>query len=378
MSNKTKILVNFAKLKKGGGQNVALNFLNGLCKVNLDKFELSFIVADNSGPHVFLQNSGEFKYFVAPSNSIYCLFWEALFSLRKLRSGRFDVIYTYFGYSFFLFGNTFQVSGSADSNLFYPEVDFWKGEPALKRCFRWLVDKYRIYGLKKSEAIIFENPDMQKKGKNIFGLKFTKLVLPSITGNSQMAKRTRLFSKDNLNILLLCGWQRNKGILKVPEIIVEAKKQNINLIFTLTAGKVNCAVGVEFKALVDEFGVQKNINIVDPVKKEDLAATYNKCDFVMLLSKLESFSNNIIEAWYYKVPLIVANESWSKAICNNAAIYVDRENPEVLVSALCDYIEHSELRNEKIRLGILELEKYPLIEERIIQELNYVSEFKTI
>jgi glycosyltransferase involved in cell wall biosynthesis len=371
------LLINLAKLKKGGGQNVALNFLNGLNKSEYKKNHFIFIVAIGSAAHTWMVNNSEYKYFVAPQNPMKCILWEMLFSYRTLPKLGVNVIYTYFGYSSFVFSNIPQVTGSADSNLFYPEIDFWYGESKLKRVYRNLVDLYRIRGLANSKAVIFENPDMLKRGAELFKLKNTKLVKPSIVDFevSNVDPNEFIFDKKNINILLLCGWQRNKGILIIPRVAALAKKYGIKLHFIITAGNSKNGLSDEFNLLIEKLRVESMISIIEPVNKEKLKTLYMNIDFVFLLSKLESFSNNIIEAWFYKKPLVVADEPWARSICKVSAIYVNRDSEEDIFSKLTKHISDKKLNDIIINNASSELTTYPNIHERISEELSYVCRF---
>jgi len=370
--NGRNILINLSKLKKGGGQNVALNFLGALTIEQLNK--LKFIVAKGSASHKYLTDIN-IAPFICPSNPVLCLIWEIFFSVYLRLCKPFDVIYSYFGFGMYLFSNTPQVSGSADSNLYYPELNFWEGENGLKRLLRYFVDQYRIYGLKNSTAIIFENEELMKKGVELYNLPAVKFITPSINIEPSFDMNRRMAARERgglVKVLLLCGWQRNKGILKIPEIVSKAKSRGINIQVIFTAGHEENELSREFYSLVSTFGVYKNIRVTAPVDKCDLENLYDEVDVVMLLSRLESFSNNIIEAWAYGVPLIVADEPWSKSICNEAAIYVDRED----ANSVCDGIEDAVYlnRSEPIKKGLEELNHYPKIAEKVEVELTFLLE----
>ncbi|MDP3979380.1 MAG: glycosyltransferase [Pseudomonas sp.] len=371
-----RIIINFSKLKKGGGQNVALNFLYGVGFYK--RADLVFFVAKDSEAHKYLQRVGSWDYYVFPNNPIFCGLYELWFSLFNLRKINANVIYTYFGYSFFLFADVPQVTGAADSNLFFPEVDFWKGEAPFRRFIKAFIDKYRVLGLKNSSAVIFENPELLARAQCLYGVRYASYIKPSIVKHVEGdggAEFFRLRKSGAINLLLLCGWQRNKGILIIPYLLRLARERNINLNVILTAGEANCSVGYEFVAQLKKFNIADCVKIVAPVRKADLASVYNSVDMVLLLSKLESFSNNIIESWTYKVPLVVADEFWAKAICKEAAVYVDRDSPQDILEKISLLHSDQVYRDSIVDFGCDELTSYPSIEERIDQELGYVLTF---
>jgi len=368
-----KVIINFSKLKKGGGQNVALNFLHGAN--HYKKAELIFFVAKDSEAHKYLKNVGIWGYHVFPNNPILCAIYELVFSFTYLKKINPDVIYTYFGYSLFYFSSAPQVTGSADSNLYFPEVDFWGNESFLRKCAKSLIDKYRIFGLKKSSAVIFENLELMDRAQRLYGLKKVSYIKPSIVkhintkgGSVELSLR----KPSAINLLLLCGWQRNKGILIVPYLLRLASKENISLNVILTAGTPSSSVGREFIDLVKKLGVGESVNIIPPVSKAALPSVYNSADAVLLLSKLESFSNNIIESWAYNVPLIVADECWSRSICEEAAVYVNRDDAQDILNKIMFIQNNQEYRAKIINCGCDQLKSYPSINQRINEELDYV------
>jgi glycosyltransferase involved in cell wall biosynthesis len=140
--------------------------------------------------------------------------------------------------------------------------------------------------------------------------------------------------------VFLCGWQVNKNVLLIPEIAYHFKKHGINFNIILTAPNDFSILHKQFLELVSNYDVEDMITIVGPVKKEELFSLYSQIDYVFLLSKLESFSNNIIEAWTYKKVLVISDEEWSHGICKNAALYVNRDSPSEIVSKIINQINN--------------------------------------
>ena len=105
-----------------------------------------------------------------------------------------------------------------------------------------------------------------------------------------------------------------------------------------------------------------------------LASLYRQIDFVFLLSKLESFSNNIIEAWTFGKPLIASDEEWTHAICGDSAIYVERSSPEEIASQITSCLNDEKRITQVVEAGKKILSEYPTIEERTEQELSFIEE----
>ena len=116
------------------------------------------------------------------------------------------------------------------------------------------------------------------------------------------------------------------------------------------------------------------VAIIGEIRKEEISSLYGQVSHVFLLSKLESFSNNILECWYFKKPLIISDEIWSNSICKDAAFYVNRNN----VGQICNVIEmlllQPDVVSAKILSGIMEFGTYPLIHQKIKQELDFIKQ----
>lgn len=368
-----RILLNLATLKKGGGQNVALNFLECLDRQELNDFDFVFVVVRGSALHEYLLKKHAMKIILMPSNPIFRMIREFILGGGILRRNKINIIYTYFGiglYPKFIP----QVSGSADSNIYFPEINFWSEYKGIKRGSRKVIDAYRKWGLKRVDAIIFENKSMQSNCEKLFGITQTIFIKPSINTNYPDQKyNLPLIAKRSKYVgLFFCGWQRNKNFMLIPYLAEELKKNGIDFHFVLTAQNDNSEDHILIQDLSKKLGVERQISVVGPVNKSEIKSLYEQIDFVFLLSKLESFSNNIIEAWNFKKPLLISDDLWSRSICNKAAVYVARNDVKNIVSSIEKLIGDRNFYNSIIENGKHEISTYPSIDEKTIQELNFI------
>lgn len=368
------ILINLSTLKSGGGQNVAMNFLHSFSKIKIDDGKIFFFVAKNSEPHHFLEKIKYPYFLVTPRNPLKRILFEIFNGNGYLNKNKIDIIYSYFGIGLFC-RKIPQVSGSADSNLYFPEIDFWANYTGLARLKRWIVDLYRIWGIKRSDAVVFENEALELRAKKLFKLKCTKLIKPSINFEfeNKPFKLPISIGKSVPKGLFLCGWHPNKNYAIIPEIASELKRIGISFHFLITAPLDNSSMHKNFEKLIHKYNVHDMVSVVGPVPKDQLQSLYDQIDYVFLLSKLESFSNNIIESWFFKKPLIISNAVWSRSICGDAAIYVERDNIRDIVDKVVDILSNDVVKMITISKGLEQLEKYPSIEKRIIQEMEFLK-----
>ncbi len=339
------ILINLIPIKKGGGQQVATNFVTHVQKI--DTIHCVYLVTKNTEIHNLLLKSENVNFIVVDSKISSRIAFN-LFDLKKIiKSNHIDIIYTLFGPS--LKGHGVKtVTGCAYSNLFFPEIKFWSAYSRLKQVKLKLIDYYRLKSTLRSDAIVFENAAMQSRAISLFKVpeNRTKLILPSISEyldapiSEELKTRLNKINTDHFNILFLTGWHKNKNLQMIPLFLEELKK--------IGCDTVNCVISVaeshpESQALLSDAKtrqVDHHISFIGSVRPHELPHLYNKIDGVGLLSLLESFSNNIIESWFFKKPLFITDAEWSRAICKDAAIYVNRDNAQDIAKQIDTYIKN--------------------------------------
>lgn len=371
--DKEKILINLSPLKSGGGQNVGKNLLEGLLKYNDENIELFFYASKGSDLATLVETNFK-KYLLGPQNPIIRSFYERIFLTNYCKKNRIRKVYSCFGY---VFVNRCikQISGVAVSNLLFPEIDFWSDYSGIKKIYRKIIDYFRMKGYKKSDALIFENKAMYERSHIIFGGQISaKYIKPSmyICYDNKEFVFEKSFNNSKVG-LFLCGWQLNKNIMIIPKLVKRLKELDYNLEIIITVDENDSnSVSKRFISTVGEYGVEDYVHLVGKVEKEQLFSLYEKTDFVFLLSRLESFSNNIIEAWCYGKPLIVSDEEWAHSICKRAALYVQRDNVEDIAYKIQNVMT-AEYIAEVVALGKKEYKTYPSVKERTEMEINYVK-----
>jgi glycosyltransferase involved in cell wall biosynthesis len=365
--------VNMSTLKKGGGQNVGLNFIHCISKMKYSDKVFFYAVVQDSEIHKALLALNEKNIVLMPSNPLKKLWRELTQGRSIVKENSIDIIYSYFGYGLYP-KSCLQVSGSADSNLFFPEINFWQHYSGVKLMAKKAIDSFRIWGVKRATAVIFENAAMQKRGVELFGLKNTTFIKPSFSLVESDVKWTLPEAAKNKKVaLFFCGWQLNKNYEIIPHLAFELKQRKIDFHFVITAPADESLEHKAFVQSLQKLGVEDMVSIVGAIKKAEIPSLYSQIDFVFLLSNLESFSNNIIEAWQFNKTLMIADAEWSKAICNDGACYVPRDNALSIANALQELIESEDRYKTFVQKGRAQLSAYPSIEERTQQEIDYIE-----
>jgi len=348
----------------------------------IEEHNFSFFCAKGSKIHDCLIQNNVSNIYTSPPSALKRILWQKVIAPRELKKLKPDVIYQIFGYSAYP-KKYCQVCGEADSNLFFPEVDFWCELPKWKKIFKKWKDLYRIQMLKRADGVVFENQAMLNRCSKLFPKVFQRscFIKPSINKVFSGSMHDTNEQSNSLNsapsVLMLCSWQPNKNYSIMPAVIKILKDRNypIHFRFSVSADDT-CEEAIKFRKQLKDCSVEEYVDFLGPVSPEKIAAAYSKSDAILLLSKLESFSNNIIEAWTYRRPIIVSDMEWSHAIIGEAGYYVNRDNPEDIADAIQKVCSDNKTRSTLVHCGIDQLKTYPDISQHVHAVISFLCDIK--
>ena len=375
-----KIILNFLPLKTGGGVQVALDFLN---QVRLYGSEHQWlIVAREGSPFSNFEESKNIKIVHnVPDNVFSRLFFENFGCKTVIKKYKPDLIYTQFG-PHWPSSNSINVVGCAYSNLFYPEIDFWKSYGFIKKIERNLVDFYRKKMLKKADLVIFETPDLSKRSvaQGILPSNRSTYVLPAVSSNvgvsiehSEIKEELQKAPK-GFRVCLISGYSINKNFEILLDVLVYLKEvyNRQDVFFILTLSEDSQYTNLLFKR-AQLLGVLKNIINLGVIPFDACAEVYRRSDAAILPANLESFSNNIAESWAMGVPLLISDMDWARSVCGEGALYIDQKSPKDIAEKLVLLSEDPNLAESLIEKGSVELAKYPTSKERFLSYLQLMK-----
>lgn len=372
-----KILLNLLPLRTGGGVQVALDFLENVA--NHGKNHEWFIICRKGMP---------FEHYCRGHIKL-----QARVSDNILSRAKFEWV------DYPILGNTLQpeialtlfgphlrvhravnVGGCAYSNLFYPEIDFWKGHPPHIKVIKRIIDKYRLNSLLNNDITIFETEDLAYRAKKILNLDqkitFIRPSCSSLVTKWRTHSATRAKCHDipkGFNIALLCGYHPNKNIEFLLSVANELKRMGqTKICFVLTLPPANSKARKILSKIKNKCLSSYFFNL-GPIPQEGCAEVYRTCDAAILPSNLESFSNMIAESWAMEKPLIISDQSWSRSICGEGAIYYPHLDPLGLASVITALKSGEIDTQDCIRRGLTQLANYPSSENRFTEYLQLLE-----
>ena len=169
-----------------------------------------------------------------------------------------------------------------------------------------IIHKYFEYGfIKQADRIIIPNK---------YVVDLVKKIIPEyriVFLESSFDKRANLISElNNKRVLFVGNIQERKGVLfgiKAFSIAVKAKP---DLVFNLVGKyETNSLYYRKINKLINSLGINKNINFLGRVSKEELDYLYSYSDLFLFPSLLEGYGWVMIEAMSRGLPVVCFNNS---------------------------------------------------------------------
>ena len=374
------VVLNFLPLRTGGGVQVALDFLSNLKAYG--KAHEWHLVCREGTPFRDAAKGSVGSIREVRDSLLARMFFEIVESRNYLRNVRPDVVYTQFGPQW-PFVRTVQVVGCAYSNLFYPEVDFWGDLPYHKKGIKKIIDWYRLRKISTADVRIFETDDLAARAIRQCGFPeiSVKVVRPAASSLVFADSETNAIHEslsniqNDFKIVSISGFHPNKNI----PLLLEALKYYNELYpgnpgaLLLTLDK-NAHTTREIWELAKSLKVEFSVVNLGTIPQKSCGELYKVADAAVLASNLESFSNMIAESWATGTPLLIADHSWSRDICGEAAIYFSPMDPKDLAKKMSMLHRDKELRKKISENGRARLREYPTSAERFNAYLQIIEE----
>lgn len=352
-----KFIINTTNLQSGGALQVALSLLEewellGLknefhifLSPQLERLLATEKFAENFHFYTFKSNPTE--TFSSPFS-----FYKQL--QKKEAQIKPDAVFTIFGPALWTPQNPHLV-GFANGYYLFEEARFIQ-ENILSHFAKRISYKLRksilLYQLKKEsnycwvETIAAKQRlamAIQKDGKEI-----------SVIGNtySQHIQKSTGAKQPNssFKLLYLSAYYEHKNFEIIAEVItlLMQKKRTCTFMLTLPQSK--------FEALFPEHKNSPYLQNIGPVHPHECKPIYAQADAVFMPSMLETFSANYPEAMKMELPLICSDFDFSRAICGEAALYFDAQDPENIAEQIIELMDNKVLQEQLIQSGKKRLE----------------------
>ncbi|WP_427183805.1 glycosyltransferase family 4 protein [Bordetella bronchialis] len=300
---------------------------------------------------VLLPDSGELaRYAVplpagrrlhSPSAPLRRAWFEHVTLQGFIRRNGIRVIKTLFGAGLPHGGSVMSIVGMAYPIICYPDSPYWRHRPWLDKTRQRLKNGLRRWRLRQADRVLVETPVMQRRVARHCGIGTDRLqVLPPAPSTYLSRTARRRDAGEPMAFLFLSGASPHKNLWRLPAIAAELRHLG-------AGGAFKFLVSCDATALDDAFkGFQHTRGHFDfhgPVASRDIQRLYDRADVLVNLSDLESFSNNYMEAWRARIPILASDRDFAHEICGDSALYCEphdvREVAERMQAFICAKVD---------------------------------------
>ena len=284
-------------------------------------------------------------------------------------------------------GHLLNVCGVAYSNLYYPEIEFWKQYRGLPRWKRELKDRLRLRGLSHADYWIFETETLAKRAVRLAHYPAERVGVVRMTASSLVCPERVQVACANafdqqipqgFRFLFLASAAPNKRIDRAAAIAARMKQLTDRPFVMVTTMPTDAPYFRQVAEAFQSHGVSANWYNVKPCPYDQVSSLISTCDSMCLFSVLESFSNNFVESWRMQKPLVAADYDWSRAITGDGALLVDPENPSATGERLVELINNPEQIKKLVDQGAAQLSGYPTTIEKCKMYLQRLEDARQL
>ena len=277
------------------------------------------------------------------------------------------------------------VSECAYSNLFYPEIDFWRYESFFRKQQRKLIDLYRKALLSVADFMFVQTTAISDRAVDfgLFDAKHLAVIGASPSNVIDRNQKDLAFFEVLLStfagrftVLFPCGPQRNKRLDLLPAVAARLKELGVSVpLFVLLLPEGD-------RYLQEILGEAQRLRCEDyflslgPRRGAEYSSVLAASDAVANISVLESFSNSFIEAWKFGKFLIVSDSDWARSSAGDSAVFVDPCNADEFAQVLIGCVNSADSwRLEMIERGARQLQLFPSPAEKAGNYIAVLTSF---
>jgi glycosyltransferase involved in cell wall biosynthesis len=366
-----KILVNCSNLHVGGGVAVATSFINCLSYMEHGSLEISLLLSSHVNKNLISLKTDTSAFSEVVVKDFYGL--SALWKGVDNCFNQYDLVFTIFGPTYFIFKNTRHIVGFAQPLIIYPFNPVSRGLTLYKRVKQRI--KYKIQELffSRSDEIIVELEHVQNEleKKALFKSKNIHVVYNAVDSIfNEPARWAPAKIRDTGKRIKLGLISRNyphKNLSCLPDL-----KKLLNCKYGIACEFFVTFTDLEWAECSESF--KNNINNVGVLSLAQCPSFYSQMDGVVFPSLLECFSAVPIEAMMMRTPLFASELPFIKDCCLSHANYFDPLSVDSMALSIKNYYSSSkDVRIENLNIAYQFVLGYPAAKERAASYIEIIN-----
>lgn len=372
---KTPVVLDFSGIKAGGGVQLALNFLEEVAASPPPDMELFHVFPRQGALAQHAQSIAGPRRLSCPTSPIRRVLFEHSTLQDWIRKNGIRAIFTFFGAGIPHPPAVVSIVSVAYPILCYPESPYWQHIGARQRLAKSLLNRARVRRLKSATRIVVETQVMRRRLSRVLGRAESEIVVgaPAVSGFLEPVGPR---PGGTLDVLCLSGMAPHKNLWRLPRIAEELARMLPGSLpgirFHLTVGKEAWRADLDpaDRAVAD--ALEGLFVFHGSVHPRDIGNLYAKADVLLSLSDLESFSNNYMEAWRARVPLVASDRDFAREICGDSAAYAEPHDPAGVARAIAELHGDPARRQRMLEAGDRLLALLPSRTEKMRQIFDVI------
>jgi len=369
-----RILVNCSNIKKGGGIQVALSFIEQVYAIRGHEWHI--ILSNTLVNNIELvkeankQNISTYHYTINPNifSSITGLN-KKLNEIEKRINP--DAVFTIFGPSYWR-PKKITFMWIRKPQYISPNSPYFDIISRKRKLKLQLKKNFHLYDFKKfNNALVSESEFVSDRLKIIFP---NKPVFTVSNTHHQFYLKPEKWKYDKIvedftgfSLLTITSNYPHKNLKIIPEVIdyLSISYPEFKFRFLLTVTKEELSnISQRHENYITFYG---KVNI------EECPPLYQKSDAMFLPTLMECFSASYPEAMFMQKPILTSDLDFAHSICGDAAVYFDPLDPVSIGRSIYELSISKEKQEELKKAGTMQLSKFETAESRAMKYVDILE-----
>lgn len=345
-----RLLIDIGAIKTGGGAQLALNFLDMLGE-NQQHKQIILLTPETGPLSEYYFDREKYCLYRYPNNYL-GRFWFELTQLKAIyKKHGISHIFTFFGAGLPHPKHIKSVVTTAYPIICYPDSKFWQFAHIKTRLKNRVNNMLRRQRLRQASIIIVETDVMGSRIARHVPFSAKKItVLPPVPSRyiNPVNPGDR---SEKITFLLVSGCEAHKNLWRLPEIAQALIDQGTtDFQFMITVDKSQFIHQHRLPMGIWQ-QVERHFTFLGKIHPREIQSAYKSAHYLVNLSDLESFSNNYMEAWKAKIPLIASDRDFARQICGDSAVYIEPHLPVESARAILQLVADQHKAESLLDLG---------------------------
>jgi glycosyltransferase involved in cell wall biosynthesis len=218
----------------------------------------------------------------------------------------------------------------------YPDSPYWRHLRWHDRARQRIKNALRGCRLRRADKVVVETPVMARRIERYCGIAADRLlVLPPAPSAYLRRVTRRRHGASPTTFLFFSGASPHKNLWRLPAVAAVLLESGAGGSFRFL---LSCGPMVLEPAFAAFPRTRDHFDFHGPVAARNIQEIYERADVLVNLSDLESFSNNYMEAWRARIPILASDRDFSREICRDSAVYCEPHDARSVAARMLAFI----------------------------------------